>query len=98
MPLLYTDITNSEAIRRIGYNTITQELHIEFNKRKQYPEYVWGGIPKELSLDFLTARSKGKFYHARIKDKTAFRVGKPLGSYKLGAIGRRIRNIFSRRK
>ena len=95
MAILYTPTTGSTAIRRVGYNTLTKELHIEFKKRKQYPEYIWGGVPDELVADFLRSSSKGGFYHDYLKGKSAFKVKKAIGSYRLGAIGRRIRNVFS---
>ena len=95
MALLYTQTTGSSAIRKVGYNTLTDELHIEFEKRKKYPEYIWGGVPEDLVTNFLRAGSKGSFYHAHIKGKSSFKVKKAIGSYRLGAIGRRIRNVFS---
>jgi len=95
--VVYTTVQGSTAIRNIGYNVFTNELIIEFNKRKAYPEYVFGGIPKEVASAMMRSRSKGKFYHANIKDNKSFTVKKNLGSFKLGAIVRRVRNFFSRK-
>lgn len=92
--LLYRDTPGSSAIERVGWNPITQELHILFNKNGRYPEYIWGGVPKDIAAQFLLAGSKGKFYHARIKGRKQYKVKRAFGSYRLGAVGRRIGNIF----
>ena len=92
MPVVYTDTPNSSAIARVGYDTITSELRIVFREKPQYPEYIWGGIQKEMAALFLSAPSKGQFYHAQIKGRKAFKLKRALGSYRLAAIGRRIVN------
>jgi hypothetical protein len=83
----------SSAIERIGYNFLTRELFILFRKNGKYPEYVYGGVPPDLATSFLLARSKGKFFHARIDNNRNFTVGAPLGSFRLGSLGRRITSI-----
>lgn len=95
--MIHTRVRNSSAIERIGYNPLTQELFILFNKNGRYPEYIFGGVESDLAGRFLMARSKGTFYHTNIKRNKSFTVSKPLGSFRLGAIGRRIRNVFSRK-
>jgi hypothetical protein len=92
--MIVRQIRNSSAISRIGYNPLTQQLNILFNKGGRYPEYVFGGVEADLATRFMLSRSHGSFYHSNIKDNKAFRVGKPLGSFKLGAFGRRVRNVF----
>lgn len=87
----------SSAIAKIGYNPLTQELFIKFKKTKSYPLYVFGGIREQTAVDFMRAGSKGDYYHTNIKDNKSFSVGKPLGSFRLGAIGRRVRNLFNRK-
>lgn len=84
----------SSAIERIGWNPLTQELSILFNKNGRYPEYIFGGVPEELAFAFMTAPSHGKFYHRYIRNTPGFIVSKPLGSFRLGALGRRVTNIF----
>ena len=62
--LVYTHVGDSEAIELIGYNAFSEKLHIKFKgKSPPFPEYVWENVPSELAHDFLTAGSKGKFYH-----------------------------------
>jgi hypothetical protein len=84
----------SSAIESIGYNPITQELFILFNKNGRYPEYVFGGVASEVASEFMIAGSKGSYYNENIKGNKRLSVGKPLGSFRLGALGRRVRNVF----
>ena len=95
--MIHRKPTNSSAIERIGYNPLTQELFILFKKNGRYPEYIFGGVQPDMATRFMTARSPGTFYHNNIKQNDSFTVNKPLGSFRLGAIGRRIRNVFSRK-
>ncbi len=95
--LVMVNTPESTAITKIGYNPLTNELFIRFRKAKPYPLYVWGGIAEEMAIDFMRSRSKGEYYHRNIKDNSKFAVGKPLGSYRLGAVGRRVRNLFNRK-
>jgi hypothetical protein len=95
--MIHTKTPGSTAIERIGYNHLTNELFILFKKKGKYPEYVFGGVQEQTAARFMGARSKGGFYHDHIKANKSFTVSKPLGSFRLGAISRRIRNVFSRR-
>ena len=98
MPIVYTDTPSSDAIGRIGYDVITSELRIIFRDKERYPEYIWGGVPRDMAADFLISRSKGGFYHSQLKGKADFKIKKALGSFRLAAVGRRIKNVFKRRK
>jgi hypothetical protein len=84
----------STAIDKIGWNPLTQQLNILFAKNGRYPEYVFGGISKDLAQSFMMARSVGAFYHDNIKKNSNYTVNKPFGSFRLGALGRRARNVF----
>jgi len=92
MPVVYTDTPSSSAIARVGYDTITSELRIVFRERPQYPEYIWGGIKPEMATLFLSAPSKGQFYHSQIRGRPAFKLSRFMGSFRLAAVGRRITN------
>lgn len=96
--LLHQLTPESSAIERIGYNSLTQELFILFNKNGQWPEYVFGGVDSAMAKEFMNARSKGSYYNRRIKGRSAFSVTRAFGSFRLGAVRRRIRNVFSRRR
>ena len=88
---------NSSAISRIGYNVLTGDLMILFNKPAgRYPEYRWGGVPRDLAEDFMTSTSPGQFYHRHIR-RGGYRISPSFGSYSLGGIGRGIRRLFRRR-
>lgn len=93
--MLHRKMRGSTAIERLGYNPLTQELFVLFNKNGRYPEYVFGGVDSELASAFMLARSPGSFYHRHIKENSRYTVNKPLGSFRLGALGRRVRNVFS---
>ena len=89
MPLIYTPV-NSSAIEVIGYDPATQQMTIRFRNKEKYPEYVWGGVPEEFAGNFLLAPSKGRFYHDFINRGDFYRVEPTLGSYKIGAVAKRI--------
>lgn len=91
LKVVYKDTPSSTAIARIGYSVALQELRIVFRDKEEYPEYVWGGVDPELALQFMhVAGSKGKFYHRNLKGRGEMRITSTMGSFKLGAIGRRI--------
>lgn len=55
----------SSAIRAIGYDSKTQTLVIKFMTGKSYP---YPNVPEHVYKEFMSAKSKGDFYNARIKD------------------------------
>lgn len=88
MPIVYTDIQGSTAIQRIGYDTITTELRIVFlGKTPPYPEYIWGGVEKQLVEAFFLAPSKGKFYHRFLKGNPRYSIQPAMGSFRISALG-----------
>ena len=94
--MIHRQTPHSSAIERIGYNPLTNELHILFNKGGVYPEYIFGGVNPALAEDFMLARSPGTYYHRRIRGNKRFTVNKAFGSFRLGALGRRVANVFRR--
>ena len=56
----------SKAIHSIGYDSDTQKMKIRFKRNKTYD---FSRVPEELFLKFLSAKSKGKFYHDHIEGK-----------------------------
>lgn len=94
MRMIHRQIRGSSAIERLGYNPLTQELHVLFKKNGRYPEYIFGGVDPTIAGQFMTARSPGTFYHNNIKQNSRYTVNKPFGSFRLGALGRRVRNVF----
>lgn len=95
--MVHTRTPDSSAIEQIGYNQLTHEMSILFRKDATYPEYVFGGVTEKLAAEFLLAKSKGGFYADHFKGNRSFKVSKALGSFRLGAVGRRIRNVVRRR-
>lgn len=93
MPIVYTDTPESEAIGRVGYDVTTSELRIVFRDKEQYPEYIWGGVEPLMAKDFLFARSKGRWYWENLKGKKTYRIKKVVGSFRIGAVGKRISNF-----
>ena len=90
--VIWTDVQGSTAIARIGYSVALQEMRCVFFNREEYGEYIFGGMPEEMVIGWLTARSKGGFYHDYIRNNKRYTVSRQLGSYKLGALGRRVGN------
>lgn len=96
MPLIYRDTPESDAIARIGYDPLTEELRIVFRDRENFPEYVWGSVYREKAMHFLMSSSKGKWYHVNLKDRSEHYMQPAFGSFRLAAIGTRIKNFFTR--
>ncbi len=57
----------SSAIRRIGYDSPTNRMYIDFEDSDPY--YTFCRVPESVFQDFVNARSVGRYYHAHIKDK-----------------------------
>lgn len=92
--LIHRQTPGSSAIERIGYNPLTQEMYILFNKGGRYPEYIFGGVPSGQVEDFMNSGSPGSYYNHHFRNNKRFTIKKAIGSYRLGAIRRRVANIF----
>lgn len=84
MPVVMQPVESS-AIAKIGYDTDTDVLYIEFNKVQKYPTYEYIGVGKHTSGRFFKARSKGDYYH---------RIIKPRRQYQTTGSGRQMRSIM----
>lgn len=63
----------STNVKSIGYDNGTQTLEVEFLNGRVYQYY---GVPEHMHGQFMQASSKGKFFHAYIKDQYPYsRVG-----------------------
>jgi len=58
---------NSSAINKIGYESSTNTLYIDFNDSD--PHYPFCNVPEEIFNEFVSARSVGKYYNIHIKGK-----------------------------
>ena len=59
--MIYVDSSNIEAI---GYDEITQELHVRFLSGAMY---VYYNIPREIYDAIMNAPSKGSFLNREVK-------------------------------
>ena len=59
----------STDIRAIGYDVDSQTLEIEFNTGAVYQ---YSGVPSGEHDGIMAADSKGKYFHANIKNKYSF--------------------------
>lgn len=57
----------SSAIRKIGYDTDTSRMYIDFEDSDPY--YTYCRVPENVFRHFINARSVGRHYHSYIKDK-----------------------------
>jgi len=57
----------STAIRKIGYDTQTRRMYIDFEDSD--PVYTFCGVPEQIFREFVSARSVGQYYHHHIKDR-----------------------------
>jgi len=60
----------SSAISMVRYNKKGKVLEITFKKRGTYQ---YSGVPERLVEQFLSARSKGKFFNRKIKDRYTYK-------------------------
>jgi hypothetical protein len=58
---------DSEAIRRVGYETSTMKMYIDFENSDSV--YTFCRVPEDVFRSFLASSSKGQFYHQTIKGK-----------------------------
>lgn len=63
-----TPVTSTD-IRAIGYDADSQTLEIEFNSGSVYD---YSGVPQGEYDGFMGADSKGKYFHANIKNRYSF--------------------------
>lgn len=84
--LIHRQTPGSSAIERIGYNPLTQDLYILFNKNGRYPEYIFGGILPTRAAEFMRAPSPGTYYHRNIRGNKPGAGRRALGQFRLGAI------------
>jgi hypothetical protein len=57
----------SSAIRKIGYDSSTNRMYIDFEDSDPY--YTYCRVPDNVFKDFINATSVGRYYHAYIKDR-----------------------------
>lgn len=95
-PMLIVETPGSSAFTQIGFSPLSGEATVQFRKDKNYPEYVYSGIPPEVGLEFLEARSKGKFFHQKIAKNPAFKVTPTVGSYRLGILSKTAKKIAAK--
>jgi hypothetical protein len=57
----------SSAIRKIGYDTDTFRMYIDFEDSDPY--YTYCRVPETVFREFANARSVGSYYHRHVKDK-----------------------------
>lgn len=62
-------ITDSKCTKTISYNSVTQELTIEFQERGTYR---YSGVPAEDYLGLKGASSQGTFFNLYIRDRYNF--------------------------
>ena len=58
---------SSTAIRKIGYDSSTSEMYIDFEDSDPY--YTFCGVPETVFKDFVSSNSVGRYYHQYIKGK-----------------------------
>jgi hypothetical protein len=61
-----TITVNSSAIHSISYDEKTQMMQIRFNSNID-KAYDYPNVPPEIITNFLAADSKGKYFHANMK-------------------------------
>lgn len=64
----------SSAIRRIGYDSETKTLYIEFKKSKAYPTYQFSPVSAHTAGRMFKAGSLGAYYHNNIKPRSQYQV------------------------
>lgn len=58
----------SEAIRSLGYRSLT--LEVEFTEGGVYQYF---SVPKKIFLEFIRAESKGRYFQEQIRDRFQYR-------------------------
>lgn len=57
----------SSAIRKIGYDSVTMRMYIDFENSDPY--YAHCSVPESVFRSFVSASSVGRYYHDFIKDQ-----------------------------
>lgn len=57
----------STAIRRVGYDSSSSTLYIDFTSST--PIYEYHGVPITVFREFINAPSVGRYYHSRIEHR-----------------------------
>ncbi len=57
----------SSAIRKIGYDSATMRMYIDFEDSDPY--YSYCRVPEGVFRSFISASSVGRYYHDNIKDQ-----------------------------
>ncbi|MFT6634458.1 KTSC domain-containing protein [Alcanivorax sp.] len=57
----------STAIRKIGYDSTTSRMYIDFEDSDPY--YTFCRVPEHVFRNFVNASSVGRYYHSHIKDR-----------------------------
>lgn len=57
----------STAIRKIGYDSATSRMYIDFEDSDPY--YTFCRVPEHVFRNFVNAGSVGRYYHSHIKDR-----------------------------
>jgi len=57
----------STAIRKVGYDSNTNMMYIDFEDSDPY--YTYCGVPENIFRQFVSASSVGRYYHQYIKDQ-----------------------------
>ena len=65
MAMQYTDVTSSN-IEKVGYDDDTETLGVIFGSGTTYH---YGGVPKEIYENFISAPSAGQFFHREIMNQ-----------------------------
>ena len=68
-----TELTpvSSSQIAKVGYNTETATLTIQFKRKGSI--YTYDNVPEPVYANMLKAQSVGKFFHDNIKGRYAYR-------------------------
>lgn len=74
MTILMNHVLGSSQIETMGYDAETKTLAVKF---KSGGEYHYTGVPPEKFEELRSAKSKGKFLHAKVKP---FHPAKRVGS------------------
>ena len=69
----------SSNLRNVGYDKKTETLEIEFTSRAVYQ---YSGVPEEVYIELMEARSKGSYFAKAIKDNRYYGCAQVLPVYR----------------
>ena len=61
---------SSSSLRSVGYDSDSKLLEVEF---RSHAVYLYEGVPDWAVEGLMAARSKGRYFEARIRDRYPFR-------------------------